>query len=109
LTRLRVGNGELNVQLPNAAPGARLRVQLLARDLIVATHPPQYLSVRNNLPGVITAVIADEGKSDLIEIDIGGPVVIARVTREATAALALRPGLSVWALVKTVSLRLLPL
>ena len=35
----------------DAAPGARLRVQLLARDLIVATEPPRQSSVRNSLPG----------------------------------------------------------
>ena len=38
----------------HAAAGAKLRVQLLARDLIVATQAPQHLSVRNILPGVVT-------------------------------------------------------
>jgi molybdate transport system ATP-binding protein len=105
LTRVRVGAGELNVKLAEYAEGQALRVQLLARDIIVATQAPQGLSVRNNLQGVITAVKADEDDSDLIDIDIGGAVIMARVTRAATRELGLAAGLKVWALVKAVSLR----
>ena len=105
LTRIGVGGGELNVRSAAAAAGAKLRVQLLARDLIVATREPQQLSVRNILTGVVTAVTGDEGDADLIAIDIGGTIIMARVTRAATRELKLTAGLPVWALVKAVSLR----
>jgi molybdate transport system ATP-binding protein len=105
LTRVRVGHGELQVKLAGCSEGQPLRVQLLARDLIVATQPPQGLSVRNNLKGVIASVTADEDDSDLIAVDIGGTLIMARVTRAATRELVLVPGLGVWALVKAVSLR----
>ncbi|HWX80918.1 MAG TPA: molybdenum ABC transporter ATP-binding protein [Steroidobacteraceae bacterium] len=104
LTRVGVGGGELKVQ-STAAVGAKLRVQLLARDLIVATQAPQQLSVRNILTGFVTGVTADEGDADLIAIDIGGTLIMARVTRAATQELKLTAGLPVWALVKAVSLR----
>jgi molybdate transport system ATP-binding protein len=105
LTRVQVGQGELKVQFDQAVPGGRLRVQLLARDLIVATQPPRQISVRNSLPGVITSVANDVDDSDLIAIDIGGTLIMARVTQAATRELGLAPGKSVWALVKTASLR----
>ncbi len=106
LTRVRVGQGELKVQCAVAAPGTRLRVQLLARDLIVATEPPRHLSVRNSLPGVISSVADDVDDSDLIAIDIGsGVLIMARVTKAATRELGLAAGNRVWALVKTASLR----
>jgi molybdate transport system ATP-binding protein len=106
LTRVRVGAGELNVKLARYPAGQTLRVQLLARDIIVATQAPLALSVRNSLKGIITAVKADEDDADLIEIDIGGnTAIMARVTRAATRELGLAAGLSVWALVKAVSLR----
>ena len=105
LLRVQVGHGELKVHLGNAANGAKLRVQLLARDLIVATQAPQHLSVRNTLSGAVTAVMSDDEDSDLIGIDIGGTIIMARVTKAATRELELAPGLPVWALVKTVSLR----
>jgi molybdate transport system ATP-binding protein len=102
---VRVGDGELKVHAGAAAVGGRLRVQLLARDLIVATRAPQYLSVRNILAGVITAVTNDDADSDLVAIDIGGTLIMARVTKAATLELSLRAGLACWALVKSVSLR----
>jgi molybdate transport system ATP-binding protein len=80
-------------------------VQLLARDLIVATRAPQQLSVRNSLTGIVTGITSDDEDSDLIAIDIGGTTIMARVTKAATRELGLVAGLPVWALVKTVSLR----
>jgi molybdate transport system ATP-binding protein len=105
LTRVQVGRGELKVQFGAPAPGTRLRVQLLARDLIVATEQPRQLSVRNSLPGVITSVADDVDDSDLIAIDVGGILIMARVTKAATLELGLAEGKAVWALVKTASLR----
>ncbi len=105
LMRVAVGRGELKVQPLNVAAGARLRVQLLARDLIVATEKPQHLSVRNMLAGVITSVTGDDADSELVAIDIGGTLIMARVTPAAVRELSLAPGLPVWTLVKAVSLR----
>jgi molybdate transport system ATP-binding protein len=112
LTRIRVGDGEIRVEAAGLAAGTRLRVQLLARDVIVSTRVPQYLSVRNSVQGVVTAVDddgsgADGGSgSDLVSIDIGaGASILARVTRAATRELALAKGMRAWALIKAVSLR----
>ncbi len=105
LTRVRVGHGELSVQTPVWAPGTALRVQLLARDVIVSTQAPQHLSVRNSLAGVVERIDADDADSDLVTIDIGMAHIMARITKAATRDLALRPGLPAWALVKSVSLR----
>lgn len=105
LHRVRVGGGELQVQSPDLAPGTRLRVQLLARDIIVSTRPPENLSVRNSLPGVVTQIQDDDANSDLVTIDIGGVLIMARITKAATDELRLVPGMRTWALVKSVSLR----
>jgi molybdate transport system ATP-binding protein len=105
LTRVQVGSGELKVKLSGHAAGAKLRVQLLARDIIVATQPAQSLSVRNSLHGMVESVVADEDDSDLIAINIGNATLMARVTHAATRDLGLKVGLPVWALIKAVSLR----
>ena len=106
LTRVRVGQRRPPGCKPPRWPRARrLRVQLLARDIIVSTQMPRHLSVRNNLQGKVTAIDDDDGNSDLISIDIGGAQIMARVTKSATRELALEPGLPTWALVKSVSLR----
>jgi molybdate transport system ATP-binding protein len=112
LTRVRLGSGEIKVEAARLAAGTRMRVQLLARDVIVSTRVPQYLSVRNSLQGVVTAIDDDgTGKagdlgSHLVSIDIGaGASILARVTRAATRELELAVGAPAWALVKAVSLR----
>jgi molybdate transport system ATP-binding protein len=106
LTDLQVGEGVLRISLKEARAGAPVRVQVLARDVIIATQPPHGLSVRNALQGTITGVV-DEQYDDavLVTVDIGGATLLSRVTREAVAALRLRPSLRVWALVKAVSTR----
>jgi molybdate transport system ATP-binding protein len=105
LMRVKVGLGELKVHAANVSAGAKLRVQLLARDLIVATQAPRNLSVRNILSGIVSTVTSDDADSDLVAIDIGGILIMARVTKAATRELGLRAGLPVWVLVKAVSLR----
>jgi molybdate transport system ATP-binding protein len=102
---LQVGNGSLYVSLQNATLGSRVRVQLLARDIILATQQPVGLSVRNELRGVIAEMTPDESDAVLVNVDIGGAMVLARVTREAVQALDLQPGSQVWVLVKAVSTR----
>jgi molybdate transport system ATP-binding protein len=102
---LQVGNGSLYVSLQNATLGSRVRVQLLARDIILATHEPQGLSVRNKLRGSIAEMTPDESDAVLVNVDIGGAIVLARVTCEAVQALSLQPGSQVWVLVKAVSTR----
>jgi molybdate transport system ATP-binding protein len=103
---IELGNGTLHVNVDGAQAGARMRIQLLARDIILALEPARGLSVRNALAGVIAELSDDVGQAVLVKVDIGaGAAVLARVTRNAREALGLRVGLPVWVLVKAVSAR----
>ena len=104
LADVAIGAGLLRVHCAHAVPGMAMRVQLFARDIILATQDPTGLSVRNRLRGTIRT-IADDTGYDLIDVDVGGASVLARVTRDATRELALAPGRPVWVLVKAVSTR----
>jgi len=105
LAGVRVGRNILHVALRGARTGSAVRVQLLARDVILATSRPDGLSVRNVLAGTIARIATDDADTDLVHLDVGGSYVLARVTRAASMALGLRPGMPVWALVKTASMR----
>ena len=105
LQRIQVGDGQLLVEADELRRGQRVRVQLLARDLILSITTPAGLSVRNSLAGVITRLEADGVKAWLVFTDIGGTCLMVRVTDDARAALALALGQRVWVLVKAVSLR----
>lgn len=105
LAALRMGANVLHVALRGARRGSSVRVQLLARDVILATSRPEGLSVRNVLTGTVARITEDDRDTDLVYVDIGGALVLARVTRAATTMLSLRPGAAVWVLVKAVSIR----
>jgi len=105
LAGVRIGSNLLQLNLRGVRVGSSVRLQLLARDIILATSHPENLSVRNVLTGTVARVVADDEDSDLVYVDVGGPCILARVTRVASTALGLRPGLALWVLVKTVSIR----
>lgn len=105
LATVRIGGSSLRIHLREAKAGASIRLQLLARDIIVATSRPENLSVRNVMNGIIARIVADDADTDLVYVDIGGPLVLSRVTRAASLSLGLRAGLPVWVLVKSVSIR----
>ena len=102
---LKLGNGNLQVSLRDVTVGSRARVQLLARDIILAIEKPSGLSVRNIIEGVVAEVSPDDDDAVLVKVDIGGATVLARITRDAAAALSLHKGTPVWVLVKAVSTR----
>jgi molybdate transport system ATP-binding protein len=102
--RLEVGTGTIVIRLPGARPGTRVRLQVLARDVILSLQPVEGLSVRNSLPGTVRALSAD-AEGVLVEVDVGGAAVLARVTAAAQRALHLAPALPVWVLFKAVSTR----
>jgi len=105
MAELRVGTGSLNVSVSGVIAGEHVRVQLLARDIILAVEAPRGLSVRNELRGVVAAVVKDEDEAMLVTVDVGGAQVLSRVTRNAVGSLGLQAGVAVWVLVKAVSTR----
>ena len=105
LAQVTIGHGQLSVDMQHLHIGQQVRLQLLARDLILALAPPPGLSIRNKLPGTITQLIPDDHHATLVEIDIGGAILMARVTNSAVQEMNLQCGLSLWVLVKAVTLR----
>ncbi|HEY4211728.1 MAG TPA: molybdenum ABC transporter ATP-binding protein [Steroidobacteraceae bacterium] len=103
---VRLSSGVLHVSLREARVGARLRVQLLARDIILATERPHALSVRNILQGTVSD-LADDRHTDavIVSVNLGDATVLSRVTRRAVTELRLATGTPVWVLVKEVSTR----
>lgn len=104
LALLRLGENTLRIAADLVA-GGRVRVRLPARDLILALEEPRGLSVRNALRATVSSIEADDRLADLVRLDMGGAAVIARITRAATKGLELKPGLPVWVLIKSISLR----
>jgi molybdate transport system ATP-binding protein len=102
LAAISIGAGILHVAAGLLRQHQPVRLQLLARDMILALEEPRGISVRNHLKGKVRAITAD-GTADLVEVETGGGILLARITSAATRELSLREGVEVWALVKAVS------
>lgn len=102
LTRLTGAAGDLLVPPLAREPGARVRVRIPARDVLVATQAPVGLSARNVLPGRVVALAPSVG-GWLVEIDCGGAVIAARLTAAAARELGLEPGRPVLAVIKSAA------
>ena len=104
LARLDTPIGEILAAAGRLAPGARLRLRIFARDVLIARTRPQDLSALNMFEGEVRAVRRDaQGAAD-VEIACGGALLWARVTARSADALALAPGARVHAIVKSVAL-----
>ena len=105
--RVRVGSGSIGVPLAAARPGERVRVHLLARDVWLSADAPPAGLAADALPGKIQAAEREASQSWIVEVDVGGVVLLARVGAEAAAELA--PGRAVFALVNAAWSRAWPL
>ncbi|GHC81330.1 molybdenum ABC transporter ATP-binding protein [Limoniibacter endophyticus] len=104
LSRLAVGEAEIQVLAGALEPGAKRRVHIAARDVMLATERPAGISALNVLESKVVAV--DEIGSHQFDVimDCAGQRIIARITRYSFDMLALASGKPVFAIVKSVAL-----
>lgn len=104
LTRLETPLGPLLVGRIAAAPGARARIRLRARDVALALDTPERISVINMVAGEVAGVERRPNGVVAVAVETAsGPRLRADVTRLAADRLALAPGVPVHALIKAVA------
>jgi molybdate transport system ATP-binding protein len=106
LTRVSFEGGSLWLGRVSRPVGAPVRVRVLARDVSLAREPPGSSSILNVLDARVEET-DDHGPDRVnvrLSVGVGGPSVLARVTRRSRDALGLRPGAAVYAMIKSVAL-----
>lgn len=110
LAQLDYDGGRLVAPDMSLAPGQRVRLRIPARDVILATDVPAGLSLHNAVAGTVTAVDRDDHSHRVVvQLQTGRERILAEVTRDAVTRLDIRPGRMLFALIKSVSLQILPL
>ena len=99
LTRVRFGASSLRVALEGARSGQRVRIHLLARDVLLALEAPGAAVAADVLAGTVSLVTRDSSQSLLVEVDVGGAAILSRVAIGSRAALGVAPGRPVHLLV----------
>ena len=105
LTTVRFSGGEMHLVSTQArAPGERLRLRVQARDVSLTLARQEGTSILNILPARVLQLREDGPGQAMVALDAGGTALLARVTQRSAQALALVPGLPVFAQVKGVAL-----
>lgn len=103
LTRFDTAAGPLFLAQA-AEAGRRIRLFIDAHDVAIALEPPERVSVQNVLAGTVAGLSTPDGAHMDLRLELGGRQIIrARITRHAGEVLALQAGMTVFAMVKSVS------
>ena len=103
LTTLVSRAGSWRVPRLEAAPGKTVRMQIKARDVMIALERPEAMSALNVIEAAVAEIGPMDGPGVEIRLDCGGEALVARLTRYSVERLSLRVGTPVFAVVKSVS------
>ncbi|MFF2407153.1 molybdopterin-binding protein [Streptomyces sp. NPDC058092] len=87
------------------AEGSAVRALVKSTEVSLATGPVTGLSIRNQLPGTVTAV-ATGGAMASVKIAVDGGELTAAITKDAVTELGLEAGSPVVALMKSTEVAL---
>ena len=103
LSRVETPAGDLWVPRLAAPPGARLRLRILAHEVLLAREAPPGLSALNTLRGCVTRLVP-AGDRVLVQLRIGEALLLAAITARSAERLGLGPGTDCAAILKTVAM-----
>ena len=103
LTRLSTATGSLYLPGIDSLPGTRVRVRIMAHEVILSRSRPEGLSAQNILPCTVSAIRAGDGPGVMVHLSVGEDEILARITRRAAGQLGLQPGDAAHAVLKSMS------
>lgn len=106
LTRLGFAGNELTVGWIDLPVGEHVRIRIHAKDVSLALDPPGPTSILNVLPVAVIEMSAHGRGRMIVKLDLAGAPLLARITQKSQANLDLKPGMQVYAQIKSVALSL---
>ncbi len=103
LTEASTGQHRLWLPQVEQAPGSELRLQVLARDVSLCLEPPRNSSILNVLPARIEHLQAEQPAGKLVQLEVDGQRLLARITCRSARLLQLAPGMTLHAQIKAVA------
>ncbi|MFS2223276.1 molybdenum ABC transporter ATP-binding protein ModC [Pantoea sp. B65] len=103
MTALSLGDQHIWVSRVDAPPKTPLRIRIRAADVSLALQPPQNSSIRNVLPVQVAELLEIDDQIE-VRLQIGYRELWARITPWARDELAIKPGMWLYAQIKSVSI-----
>ncbi|MEZ5880979.1 MAG: molybdenum ABC transporter ATP-binding protein [Nitratireductor sp.] len=104
LSEIAIDGSTLFLPAVDAAPGSEIRTRIDAKDVMLARKMPQEISALNILKSKVISIQPGSGPGVLVQLSVGGQNLLARITKRSAAALGIEPGMTVYAVAKTVSI-----
>ncbi len=104
LATLAFDGGSFVICQEGLAPGRRVRLHILARDVSLTLRHQHDTSILNILPARVEEVSEEGAAQVMVRLAVGEARLLARLTRKSAARLALQAGKPVFAQVKSVAL-----
>lgn len=103
MTALALGDQHLWVNKQDLPLQTALRIRIQATDVSLVLQPPVNSSIRNVLRAKVVQCLDDNGQVE-VQLDVGGRMLWARISPWARDELAVKPGLWLYAQIKSVSI-----
>ena len=103
LTAFEFSAGEILVPGRHASSSLRLRIE--ASDVSLNRSRAESSTVLNILPATIESMQSENAATELLRLRLGDEVLLARITRRSQELLGLKVGDSVYAQIKSVTVR----
>ena len=104
LSTVHTGNGT-TLQVPGILPiGQRVRLRVQASDISLSKTAAHDGSILNIIAGVVSGVIEMQHAYVLLQLDVNGDILLARISRKSYQSLQLSAGLKVFLQIKAVSI-----
>ena len=103
MTALALGDQHLWVNKIDRSVQSALRIRIQASDVSLVLQPPQQTSIRNILRAKVAQCLDDNGQVE-VQLEIGSRTLWARISPWARDELGIKPGLWLYAQIKSVSI-----
>jgi molybdate transport system ATP-binding protein len=104
LTYLEFSGERLSLRREDLLPGTKVRVVLNARDVSLALENEVHSSILNIFQATLLEIVEESPGQLIIKLEVGGALLLARITKKSGVLLNLQVGMTVYARVKSVAL-----
>lgn len=104
LTNIEFSGQRIAISGEQRPAGSLVRLQVLARDVSLTLAPQEGTSILNILPATVEQLSEQSDAQVTVRLKIGSVPVLSRIARKSADELELKPGLPVFAQIKSVAL-----
>lgn len=104
LSHAEFAGGSLSLPYLDMPVGSSVRIRIYARDVSITLQPPQASSILNILPAQVLALSEMAQGQTVVQLAVGGEVLLAHITQKSAVLLRVQPGMSVYVQIKGTSI-----